>query len=166
MNPTHGPVPGLLDRLMGMGQGGSATRLSLEQFKDCVARDLEALLNTRAGNPPGRFDAWPEARASILNYGLIDFAGFCLSSSEDRAAICASLKDAIERHEPRLKNVSAVLEERGEGSVNRLHFVINATLHAAGGLDPVNFNAVLQPSSLHYAISRSNHPKDRRWTST
>jgi type VI secretion system protein ImpF len=147
MNAMNGLAPGLLDRLMGAG------RLSVEQFKDCVARDLEALLNTRAG-PPGRFDAFPEARASILNYGLVDFAGLCLSSSEDRAAICASLKDAIERHEPRLKNVSAVLE-REEGSVNRLHFVINATLQADGGLEPVNFNAVLQPSSLHYAISKA-----------
>lgn len=163
-NGHHGPhhpngaTPGLLERLIGAGQGaGPATpapRLGLEQFKDCVARDLEALLNTRAGFPAGQLDAYPEARASILNYGLVDFAGFCLSSSEDRAAICASLKDAIERHEPRLKNVNASLEQE-HGSVNRLHFVINASLQAAGGAEPVNFNAVLQPSSLHYAISKA-----------
>jgi type VI secretion system protein ImpF len=155
-------VPGLLDRLMGEraagGAGSSAARLGIEQLKDSVARDLEALLNTRLGSPPDRFDACPEARASILNYGLADFAGFCLSSSEDRAAICASLKDAIERHEPRLKNVSAALE-REAGSVNRLSFVINATLLAADGLEPVNFNAVLQPSALRYTIARSGRPR-------
>jgi type VI secretion system protein ImpF len=149
-------VPGLLDRLM--GETGGASRAGIEQLKDSLARELEALLNTRLGFPPGRLDAYPEARASILNYGLVDFAGFCLSSSEDRAAICASLKDAIERHEPRLQNVSASLEPEA-GGVNRLNFVIHATLHVADGLEPVNFNAVLQPSSLHYAIAKAGRQR-------
>jgi type VI secretion system protein ImpF len=157
-------VPGLLDRLMGErgpgagnAHGNGAARANIEQLKDSVARDLEALLNTRLGFAPDRFDGCPEARASILTYGLADFAGYCLSSSEDRAAICASLKDAIERHEPRLKNISATLE-RDTGSVNRLSFVINATLQAADG-EPVNFSAVLQPSSLHYAVARTARPR-------
>jgi type VI secretion system protein ImpF len=151
-------VPGLLDRLM----GESASSGGAERRKDSLARELEALLNTRLGFPPGRFDASPEARASVLNYGLTDFASFCLSSSEDRAAICDSLKYAIERHEPRLRNVSAALVLEA-GGVNRLHFVIHATLHQDGGLAPVNFNAVLQPSNLHYAIANE---RKRRWTST
>ena len=145
-------LPGVLERLMGEGSAGSG-RAGLEQLKDSIVRDLEALLNTRLGVAAGTFDAHPEARASILNYGLVDFAGFCLSSSEDRAAICASLKDAIERHEPRLTGVSAVLEP-GAGGINRLQFVINATLRVTGGAEPVNFSAVLQPSSLHVAISK------------
>jgi len=148
-------LPGLLDRLM--GERAHPGRTGAEQLKDNVARDLEALLNARAGVAPERFDAYPLARASILNYGLTDFAAFCLSSSEDRAAICACLKEAIERHEPRLKNVSAALEEE-QGGVNRLSFVIHATLHAGPGIEPVNFNAVLQPSSLNYVINRVGRP--------
>jgi type VI secretion system protein ImpF len=149
-------VPGLLDRLM--EETGAAPRPGIEQLKDSLARELEALLNTRLGFPPGRFDVFPATRSSILNYGLADFAGFCLSSSEDRAAICASLKDAIERHEPRLQNVSASLE-REAGGVNRLNFVIHATLQLADGLEPVNFNAVLQPSNLHYAIAKAGRQR-------
>ena len=145
-------VPGVLERLMGEANPAPA-RFSLEQLKDSIVRDLEDLLNTRCGAAHDAFDAHPEVRASVLNYGLADFAGFCLSSSEDRAAICASLKDAIERHEPRLTGVSAVLEPSGFG-INRLQFVINATLRVADGLEPVNFNAVLQPSSLHFAIGK------------
>ena len=148
-------LPGLLDRLM--GERAHPGRAGAEQLKDNVARGLEALLNARAGVAPERFDAYPLARASILNYGLTDFAAFCLSSSEDRAAICACLKEAIERHEPRLKNVSAALEEE-QGGVNRLSFVIHATLHAGPGIEPVNFNAVLQPSSLNYVINRGGRP--------
>jgi type VI secretion system protein ImpF len=151
-------VPGLLDRLMGAAPASPGGRAGsgLEQLKDCVARDLEALLNTRAGCPPHAFGDYPEARASILNYGLIDFAAFSLSSSEDRAAICACLKDAIERHEPRLRNVSASLHQ--DGGVNRLSFVIHATLQLGASAEAVNFNAVLQPSSLHYSISKAARP--------
>ncbi|MEG0883589.1 MAG: type VI secretion system baseplate subunit TssE [Janthinobacterium sp.] len=154
-------VPGLFDRLMGDaggahgagGAGGVVAHLSLEQLKDAVARDLEELLNTRMALPPGALDAYPECAASIVNYGLIDFAGMCLSSSDDRARICAALKAAIERHEPRLRNVRARLE-REAGSINRVGFVISGTLAVKSGGETVNFDAVLQPSSLRYSINR------------
>ncbi|OEZ86511.1 protein 25-like lysozyme [Janthinobacterium sp. HH104] len=149
-------VPGLFDRLMGDGgaaAGGVAVRLSLEQLKDAVARDLEELLNTRVALPPGALDAYPECAASIVNYGLIDFAGMCLSSSDDRARICAALKAAIERHEPRLRNVRARLE-REAGAINRVGFVISGTLAVKASGETVNFDAVLQPSSLRYSINR------------
>lgn len=151
-----GTVPGLLDRLMDPRHhavGGVLPRMSAEQLKDSVARDLEALLNTRLALPAETFDRYPEAKKSVLNYGLIDFAGYCLSSSDERAAICASLVAAVVAHEPRLSGVTAALESE-PGSVNRLNFVINGTLTLESGAEPVNFNAVLQPSSLHYAISR------------
>jgi type VI secretion system protein ImpF len=150
-----GFAPGLLDRLMGeraQASPGGVPRLSAEQLKESIARDLEALLNTRLAIPEHTFDDYPQARRSILNYGLADFAGLCLSSSEDRAAICASLKAAIEIHEPRLTDVTASIEPEA-GRVNRLQFVINARLQVAPGAEAVNFNAVLQPSSLNYSIS-------------
>jgi type VI secretion system protein ImpF len=153
-----GFAPGLLDRLFGEPAhntaSGIVSRLSMDQLKDSVARDLEALLNTRIGIDPETLDGFPECRKSIISYGLIDFAGFCLSSTDDRAAICKSLKAAIEQHEPRLRAVSASLELE-HGSVNRLNFVINAVLQVEASAEPVNFNAVLQPSSLHYSISKA-----------
>lgn len=160
----NGFTPGLLDRLMDeRKEQDSAAQaapraLNIDQLKDHVARDLEVLLNTRAALPAALFERFPLARASILNHGLVDFAGFCLSSDEDRAAVCASLKSAIETHEPRLKDVSATLE-RNKGSVNRLDFVIHARLELASGGDIVNFSAVLQPSSLHYAIRKVARPR-------
>ena len=156
----NGFTPGVLDRLMDERReaGAGASRLTIEQIKDLVARDLEALLNTRVALEPGIFDEFPQARASILNYGLADFAAFCLTSAEDRAAICASIKTAIETHEPRLKDVSASLVPI-PGSVNRLDFVINARLALLDTGDAVNFSAVLQPSSLHYAVRRTARPR-------
>ncbi|MBV6323494.1 type VI secretion system baseplate subunit TssE [Duganella violaceipulchra] len=152
----NGFTPGLFDRLLDP-QGSHARNgagMSLEQWKDAVARDLEDLLNTRCALSEHLRDAYPECASSIVNYGLIDFAGMCLSSSEDRSRICACLKAAIERHEPRLRNVQAHLE-REIGSINRVSFAISATLAGLPMREAVNFDAVLQPSSLHYSINRS-----------
>lgn len=155
-----GNVPGLLDRLMDPrlhASNGVLPRMNVEQLKDSVARDLEALLNTRLALPKETFDRYPHARKSVLNYGLIDFAGYCLSSSDERAAICASLVAAVVAHEPRLSSVTASLESAS--TVNRLNFVINGKLELESGAEPVNFNAVLQPSSLHYAITRGRQAR-------
>ena len=150
----NGFSPGLMDRLL--DTPGAPQLLSLERFKDAVARDLEDLLNTRAALSEELMRSYPECARSILNYGLADFAGMCLSSSEDRDRICASLKAAIERHEPRLRNVQARLE-REAGSINRVSFAISGTLALPSISEAVSFDAVLQPSSLHYSIHRSAH---------
>ena len=146
-----GFAPAFLDRLYGEPAAQGAQRLTAEQLKDSVARDLEALLNTRLALPPQVFDGCPLARDSVLDYGLADFAGMCLASSEDREAICASIKRAVETHEPRLTDVTASFVP-GAGSVNRLNIVITARLAGHPSGEPVNFNAVFQPSSLRYAI--------------
>jgi len=133
----------LFDRLM-------AEELPL---KDAVARDLEDLLNTRSALPAHLQRAYPECAASVLNYGLADFAALCAGSNEDRSRICAGLRLAVERHEPRLCNVQVRLEAR-PGSVNRVDFAISAMLQTPALREPVSFNAMLQPSSLHYSITR------------
>jgi len=154
---AKGFMPGLFDRLVdrpGHGQAGTVPRVSLEEMKDSVARDLEALLNTRSVLPEETFRRFPECARSIVAYGLQDFAGLSLSSFDDRAFICRSLEAAIARHEPRLRNVQARLELR-EDAVNRLNFNITALMVVSAAHEPVNFDAVLQPSSQHYTISKA-----------
>lgn len=153
-----GYTPGLFDRLMDRPVHGASSaavsRLSLEELKDSVARDLEALLNTRAAIRDEQLKPFPECARSIVTYGLNDFAGLSLSSTDDRAHICSSLEKAIGRHEPRLRNVRAALVVQ-EGTINRLNFAITALLVLNAEQEPVNFDAVLQPSSLHYTISKA-----------
>jgi len=155
-----GYTPGLFDRLLGLPERGSgkasasqAQRLTIEELKDTVARDLEALLNTRSSLPDDALAAWPECAHSLVTYGLGDFADRCLSSPSDRAAICASIEKTIACHEPRLRKVCANLELGGD-SVNRLNFSITAVLVASVSQEPVNFDAVLTPSTLQYSISK------------
>ena len=143
-------TPGLMDRLL----GEHGRPMSLEQYKDSVARDLEDLLNTRCAVQEELMRAYPECTRSIANYGLVDFAGMCLSSADDRARVCAALKATIERHEPRLRSVQARLE-RENGVINRVSFAIYGTLVGLPFTESVSFDAVLQPSSLHYSINRS-----------
>ena len=150
--------PALFDRLMdGSGHSASSatvSRMSVEDLKDTVARDLEALLNTRVVIDEEALKRYPECARSMLTYGLNDFAGLSLSSTNDRAHICACLEKAIARHEPRLRNVRASLAVV-EGSINRLNFAIAAMLVVHADQEPVSFDAVLQPSTLQYTISKA-----------
>ena len=152
-----GFTPGLFDRLLGVPlRGGNAnlSRLSVEDMKDAVARDLEALLNTRAVLQEDFLSAYPECADSIVSYGMQDFAELSLSSPSDRAYICQCIEKAIACHEPRLRNVKASLEMR-HGAVNRLDFSITGVLVASASQESVNFDAVLQPSTLSYSISKA-----------
>ena len=159
--PMNRFTPGLFDRLLGTplrsnsgNSNGHGARLSVEDMKDAVARDLEALLNTRAVLPEDLFNAYPECSRSIVSYGMKDFAELSLSSPSDRALICACIEKTINCHEPRLRNVKAMLEMR-EGAVNRLDFSITGVLVASAAQEAVNFDAVLQPSTLSYSISKA-----------
>jgi type VI secretion system protein ImpF len=151
-------TPGLFDRLMDAYLPGPSSttvaRLSIEGLKDAVARDLEALLNTRTVMDAALIAKYPHCARSVASYGLSDFAGLSLSSTNDRAYICLHLENAITRHEPRLRQVRASLEVK-EASINRLNFAISALLVLNSSEDAVKFDAVLQPSSLHYTITRA-----------
>jgi type VI secretion system protein ImpF len=153
-----GFTPGLFDRLLGLPLratgGAAAAGLSADDLKDTVARDLEALLNTRSMVADDALKPYPECSRSMVTYGLIDFADRSLSSPSDRAHICLCIEQAIAQHEPRLRNVRAVLEVR-EQSVNRLDFSITALLVGSVAQEPVNFDAVLQPSTLQYSIRKA-----------
>ena len=153
-----GFTPGLFDRLLGVpvrgASGATVARMSLEDLKDAVARDLEALLNTRSSLHEDALQSFPGCEQSVVSYGLNDFADRSLSSPADRAYICTCLEETIARHEPRLRNAKASLDLRDE-MVNRLNFSITALLVASTSQEPVNFDAVLQPSSLHYSISKA-----------
>lgn len=128
-----------------------ARHLTLDQFKRVIARDLEALLNTRIAVPEEELAGQPYCSNSIVNFGLADFAQLCLTSSEDRKQICDRLKAAIERHETRLCNVRAHLVKE-TGAINRLSFVVSGQLRAVAAGEQVRFDILLEPSSLHYSI--------------
>jgi len=150
--------PSLLDCLIDEDRGESSSHalpwLSLEQMKDSVARDLEALLNTRSCLPADTFDDWPLSARSVLSYGMVDFSGMSLASPDDRRRICRSIEVAISAHEPRLSAVQVSLET-GEFVSQKLHFSIRAWLVVERSREPVNFDAVVNQTNQHYRVRRA-----------
>lgn len=154
-------APTLLERLFDDQPGSPADHLvrgwSLEQLKDSVALDVEALLNSRCAFPVARLAGYSEVKRSMLSYGMVDFVGMSLANPNDREAICRSIAAAITEHEPRLQHVQVRLT-LDDSSTQRLHFGIQALLIANPASEPVSFDALLQPSTQQYSVSRPRRP--------
>ena len=150
--------PGLLDKLFGDGPNQPASaivrQLSLDELKATVAHHIESLLNARITFTDDRLAGFEECQRSVLTYGLNDFAGLSLASHDDRQTICKSIQRAIERHERRLKQVEVALELSAR-STNALCFAIKAMLVVHPAEEPVSFDAMLQPSTLQYSVTRA-----------
>ncbi|MBT0963771.1 type VI secretion system baseplate subunit TssE [Denitromonas iodatirespirans] len=146
--------PSLFDKLFDDSPvQASRRRLSLDELKDSVARDLEALLNTRTVVDETRASRFPQGLRSVASFGLTDFSGMSLASVNDRRTICEAIERAIARHEPRLQDVQVELE-LDRRSINALFFSIRAMLVVRPAQEPVNFDAMLKPTTLQYSISR------------
>lgn len=150
--------PSLLDKLFDDAPRdpgvGMMKRLSLDEFKESVARDVEALLNNRFVMDEEMLKRYPHCQHSLATYGINDFSGRSLASSPDRSFICRSLELAIGRHEPRLTQVRVSLDN-AQRSTGALRFSINAMLVVHPAREPVSFDALLQPSTLQYSVSRT-----------
>lgn len=148
--------PSLFDKLFGDGQGPSShalRRLSVDELKETIARDLESLLNTRLGLSETDLKGYSDCQRSILTFGLSDFSGRSLASHYDREFICRSIEQAIARHEPRLRHVTVALQIDSRATAV-LYFGITAVLEVGEAKEPVNFDAMLQPSTLQYSVSK------------
>jgi len=148
--------PGLFDRIVEDDTPPRAFRRpsrteEAEACKQSITRDLVALLNTRANLPAQALAPFTAVTASVVNYGLIDFAGMCMTSDVDQQKICTAVCLAIEHHEPRLHKVGVTLTPR-KGTINRVEFMITAELKSGARGQPMSFNAVFRPSLQQYAI--------------
>lgn len=150
-------APSLLDRLMDDQPESAgtayATHVGLEQLKDAVARDLEALLNARCGVRREALAGFRHVSRSILSFGMVDFSAMSLAHTEEREAICRAIEDAIATHEPRLQQVQVSLVE--DASSRGYTFQIQALLLVNPAQEPVSFNATLKPSTQLYSVSKS-----------
>lgn len=152
-------TPSLFERLFDDHASSGADHLSrgltIEQMKASVARDLEALLNSRLGVRAEMTDGFPHARSSILTFGLRDFAGMSFESPLDQRTICEAISQTIERHEPRLRNVSVELNNPDK-HLQLLNFAVKAMLVLDPAYEPVSFDAFLQPMTQKYDVALSS----------
>lgn len=151
--------PSVLDRLFddsAKKPDQSAQLLfSLADFKAALARDLEALLNTRVVEPNELFEQYPLSAASILRFGIPDLSSLSLLNPDDREALRKEVQYAIEHFEPRLSRIKVTLNtpDRPESYPERmLHFRVDAFLMIHPRHPPVSFDATLQLSSTAYQV--------------
>jgi len=125
-------------------------RLNIDELKTSVARDLEALLNTRSvvGKCVEKFEL---VRSSILNFGILDFVGLSSANPMDCDYICRQIASTVEQQDSRLKNVRVSLDI-GAVEVNQLCFSIEALLKVYPAQELVSFDAFFEPSSQRYQV--------------
>lgn len=132
--PANHLLPTLFDRLCDNAQYQKIDRdisVTPVQLKEIIRRDLSFLLNTISHE--GDIDArrYPQAAASVLNYGLPPLAGsFMYEHKWDD--ISEAIRRAIIRFEPRLNaatlRVTPLLDEARQGSYNTLQFEIRGQI--------------------------------------
>jgi type VI secretion system protein ImpF len=144
-------TPSILDRLLDenpkeANENQSAMYFDLRRFKQAVARDLEALLNSRCIDLGDEIERYPHARNSVVNFGIIDLSSLSLLNPDDRAMLRDKIRITIERHEPRLAKVRVALDEPKDLE-RMLRFRVDAVLKVHPSKPSVTFDAMLQLSS-------------------
>jgi type VI secretion system protein ImpF len=149
-------VPSILDRLLDDDPLNSREPVSnhFQNFRSlerAVARDLEALLNTKRETLEELPPEFTEVNRSLITYGLPDFTVFGLDSIDDRNRILRSVEQVIADFEPRLESVRVAFEAPREHD-RGLRFRIEALLRVDPAPEPVTFDAVLQLSTQEYVV--------------
>ncbi|HEX4325503.1 MAG TPA: type VI secretion system baseplate subunit TssE [Burkholderiales bacterium] len=121
-----------------------------ESLKSAVKRDLELLLNTRRETQP-RLDDYPEARHSLLTYGLPDFSALSYASDDDRKRMREEIESSIRIFEPRLADVHVAIGSP-DSQTQRLSFRVDALLRVDPAPAPVTFDAVVEITTQQYQI--------------
>lgn len=130
--------PALLDRLTdddpeSVQESGEQRVINRNRLRDLVLRDLAWLFNATAPGTAIDFSRAPQARKSVLNYGLPALSGQT-ASTIDPLMLQTRVRQAILDHEPRILpetlQVEAVISEMQLDHHNQIGFRITGQLWA------------------------------------
>ena len=110
--------PSIIERLRSGGESvRSATDLSIDidGMRREVLAHLQALLNTRLAEVEG-LDEFPEAKQSLLSYGVPDLSSYFHGSQGDMVRLKAGIERAIRMFEPRLDPTSLRVERTSDST--------------------------------------------------
>jgi type VI secretion system protein ImpF len=148
--------PSLLDRLTDDEPASSreaieARVLSKNQLRAAVLRDLSWLFNTSRAEPdpmrgdPDEVSIWrdaPQARNSVLNFGIPSLSGISISSMHFEA-IENAVRQAIVQFEPRIDPKTLVVEVNREGGFNIQHNSLRLVIRGHMWNQPVPLELLL-----------------------
>lgn len=75
----------------------------MESLQDSIGRELRRLFNTRS--PLSAAD-YAQGSGTVLEYGIPDFSALSAQNAADLQQLAATLRQAVQRYEPRLTDVS------------------------------------------------------------
>ena len=139
--------PSLLDRLaddspLARGPADEHRVMSKAQLRQAVLRDLAALFN--AIQPLGaQAEPWPEAAASVLNFGLPPLSGR-IASTLDTSVLEGVIRQAILRFEPRILPASLQVRALEAASVLDTHNVIEFEIRGELWSHPIPLEILLR----------------------
>ena len=149
-------IPSVLDRLIDLEPHSKReTPLNrtqiLQQMKESVGRDLQALLNTRC-----RATSWPEEYKeldrSLFAYGIPDCVGISTGSREQQETLRRMIAQAIENFEPRLMNIRVTLADTSDPTDRALRFRIDAMLKVDPAPEPVIYDSKLDATNGDFSV--------------
>jgi type VI secretion system protein ImpF len=124
-------------------------------YRIAVQRDVEWLLNTRRSIIPVPAEC-RELRRSVHEFGLPDTTGLAVATPDGRDTLVASIREALDRFEPRLINVKVRLVEADQIRTPQVRFSIEATLRMDPSPEQVVFDTVLEVASGTFAVEDEN----------
>jgi type VI secretion system protein ImpF len=146
-------ITSVFDRLTApaaSGAIGSVQHGTLASLRNAVLRDLEHLLNTRREAELIPAD-YRESAASLLNYGLPDITMYSLKSAAEQHRLRRSMEAALRLFEPRLSNISVVVEGWHDARPV-LRFRVEADLNVEPAPEPVAFDTEYSLESGKFAL--------------
>lgn len=136
------PVP-LFDRLSSVhgSEGQRQQLLTPEQLEVSIGRELSRLMNTRSRLSPSEFAA---STGTTLDYGIPDISALSPKSHPDLDLLQATIKQAVNHYEPRLKDVT-VKAFPAPSAGGSAALVIGGTVTIGLKLRQLNFELQLDP---------------------
>ncbi|MEO1619138.1 MAG: type VI secretion system baseplate subunit TssE [Planctomycetota bacterium] len=149
-------IPSVLDRLIDLDpQVKTEVPMNrtqvLQQMKESVGRDLQALLNTRC-----RATSWTnslkELDRSLFAYGIPDCVGLSTGSREQQEELRRLIARAIQNFEPRLSHVQVKVADTDDPTDRALRFRIDAMLKVDPAPEPVIYDSRLDATSGDFKV--------------
>lgn len=138
-------VPSIIDRLLSPSESTDIFRSrnnALNDIKESVRRDLEALLNTRLRCGEQALVAH-DMSGTVAYYGIPDFTGASFATDAEREQLRQQIENIVKQFEPRFKRVK-VTEVKAASSEDRaVRYRIEADLRVEPVVKPVVFDSTV-----------------------
>jgi type VI secretion system protein ImpF len=127
----------------------------LRELRECIRRDLEALLNTRRRPtaPPSIYDELGDA---LVSFGVDGMVSANLVTDEAKSRLARLIERRVALFETRLSDVRvSILKSRGNGE-RALRMRIQATFRVHEGMPPISFESTIDPSTQRFLVEAGN----------